>query len=38
MLTEPEDTDWARIFVGLDPDGYEVSFEQFHEEYRGTRG
>ncbi|WJV50213.1 VOC family protein [Streptomyces flavofungini] len=38
VLTEPEDTDWARVFVGLDPDGYEVSFEQFHEEYRGTRG
>ncbi|GGO58047.1 MULTISPECIES: VOC family protein [Streptomyces] len=38
VVSEPEDTDWARVFVGLDPDGYEVSFEQFHEEYRGGRG
>ncbi len=21
---------WARIFYGLEPDGYEVMFEQFH--------
>ncbi|WP_282793267.1 VOC family protein [Streptomyces sp. CC224B] len=35
VLSEPEDTDWARIFVGLDPDGYEVTFEQFHDTYRG---
>ncbi|MCO7195150.1 VOC family protein [Pseudonocardia sp. McavD-2-B] len=25
----PEDAGWARIFYGLDPDGYEVMFEQF---------
>lgn len=25
----PEDVGWARIFYGLDPDGYEVMFEQF---------
>ncbi|MEI5102378.1 VOC family protein [Streptomyces sp. PmtG] len=35
VLSEPEDTDWARVFVGLDPDGYEVTFEQFHDAYRG---
>lgn len=26
---EPEDVGWARIFYGLDPDGYEVMFERF---------
>ncbi|OZM70275.1 glyoxalase [Amycolatopsis antarctica] len=30
VTLEPEDTGWARIFYGLDPDGYEVMFEQFH--------
>ncbi|MGK5629471.1 VOC family protein [Streptomyces sp. URMC 123] len=34
VITEPEDTEWARIFTGLDPDGYEILFEQFHAEYR----
>ncbi|MGH3397926.1 MAG: hypothetical protein ACRDPO_24875 [Streptosporangiaceae bacterium] len=23
---------WARIFYGLDPDGYELMFEQHHEQ------
>ncbi|WP_199818859.1 VOC family protein [Streptomyces sp. NRRL B-1347] len=35
VVSQPEDTDWARVFVGLDPDGYEVTFEQFHDAYRG---
>ena len=35
VTLEPEDTDWARIFYGLDPDGYELMFEQFHDDYRG---
>lgn len=26
----PEDAYWARIFYGLDPDGYELMFEQHH--------
>ncbi|MCU1682593.1 MAG: glyoxalase [Amycolatopsis sp.] len=26
----PEDVFWARIFYGLDPDGYELMFEEFH--------
>jgi lactoylglutathione lyase len=26
---EPEDVGWARIFYGLDPDGYEVMFKRF---------
>ncbi|MET8067467.1 hypothetical protein [Micromonospora sp. NPDC005313] len=30
VTLEPEDVGWARIFYGLDPDGYEVMFEQFH--------
>lgn len=30
VTLEPEDAPWARIFYGLDPDGYEVMFEQFH--------
>jgi lactoylglutathione lyase len=30
ITLEPEDVGWARIFYGLDPDGYEVMFEQFH--------
>jgi lactoylglutathione lyase len=29
ITLEPEDAGWARIFYGLDPDGYEVMFEQF---------
>lgn len=32
ILVEPEDAGWARIFSALDPDGYEVMFEQFHGE------
>ena len=31
VTLEPEDAFWARIFYGLDPDGYEVMFEQFHD-------
>jgi lactoylglutathione lyase len=31
ITLEPEDAGWARIFYGLDPDGYEVMFEQFHD-------
>lgn len=30
VTLEPEDVPWARIFYGLDPDGYELMFEQFH--------
>jgi lactoylglutathione lyase len=29
ITLEPEDAGWAKIFYGLDPDGYEVMFEQF---------
>lgn len=29
VTLEPEDVGWARIFYGLDPDGYEIMFEQF---------
>ena len=29
VTLEPEDVGWARIFYGLDPDGYELMFEQF---------
>lgn len=29
VIAEPEDAGWARTFSGLDPDGYEVTFEQF---------
>jgi lactoylglutathione lyase len=29
ITLEPEDVGWARIFYGMDPDGYEVMFEQF---------
>lgn len=28
---EPAEAGWARVFMGLDPDGYEVLFEQFEE-------
>jgi lactoylglutathione lyase len=31
ITLEPQDVFWARIFYGLDPDGYEVMFEQHHE-------
>ncbi|ARZ72427.1 hypothetical protein SMD11_6851 [Streptomyces albireticuli] len=34
VVSEPEVTAWARIFVGQDLDGYELVFEQFHDEYR----
>jgi lactoylglutathione lyase len=27
---EPQDAYWARIFYGLDPDGYGLMFEQHH--------
>jgi lactoylglutathione lyase len=30
VTLEPEDAYWARIFYGLDPDGYELMFEQHH--------
>lgn len=29
ITLEPEDVGFARVFYGLDPDGYEVMFEQF---------
>ncbi|HYH25447.1 MAG TPA: VOC family protein [Blastococcus sp.] len=29
VTLEPENVGWAQIFYGLDPDGYEVMFEQF---------
>ncbi|WP_226359159.1 MULTISPECIES: VOC family protein [unclassified Pseudonocardia] len=32
ITLEREDTGWARIFYGADPDGYEVMFEQFHDQ------
>ena len=31
VTLEPEDVGFAEIFYGLDPDGYEVMFEQFHD-------
>ncbi|MER6443910.1 VOC family protein [Streptomyces venezuelae] len=34
VVSEPQDTAWARTFAGQDLDGYEVVFEQFHDEYR----
>lgn len=30
ITLEPVDVSWARIFYGLDPDGYELMFEQFN--------
>ncbi|PPA61559.1 VOC family protein [Micromonospora chalcea] len=36
VTLEPEDVGWARIFYGLDPDGYEVMFEQFHPPARAA--
>ncbi len=29
VTLEPEDVGFAEVFYGLDPDGYEVMFEQF---------
>jgi len=29
VTLDPEDVGWARIFYGLDPEGYEIMFEQF---------
>ncbi|MFC8043466.1 VOC family protein [Nocardia sp. NPDC057353] len=29
IISERENVVWARIFSGLDPDGYEITFEQF---------
>jgi lactoylglutathione lyase len=31
VTLEPEDAGFAVIFYGLDPDGYELMFEQFHQ-------
>ncbi len=31
VTLEPEDVGFAVVFYGLDPDGYELMFEQFHE-------
>ena len=28
VTLEPQDAYWARIFYGLDPDGYELMFEE----------
>ncbi|MEU7714693.1 VOC family protein [Micromonospora chalcea] len=36
VTLEPEDVGWARIFYGLDPDGYEVMFEQFRAPSRAA--
>ncbi len=36
VTLEPQDAFFARIFYGLDPDGYEVMFEQHHRD--GTPG
>lgn len=36
VTLEPQDVFYARIFYGLDPDGYEVMFEQHHEQLRVT--
>jgi lactoylglutathione lyase len=30
VTLEPQDVYWARIFYGLDPDGYELMFEEHH--------
>ena len=30
VTLEPRDAYWARIFYGLDPDGYELMFEEHH--------
>jgi len=30
VTLEPQNAYWARIFYGLDPDGYELMFEQHH--------
>jgi lactoylglutathione lyase len=30
VTLEPQDAYWARIFYGLDPDGYELMFEEHH--------
>jgi lactoylglutathione lyase len=30
VTLEPHDAYWARIFYGLDPDGYELMFEEHH--------
>jgi lactoylglutathione lyase len=32
VTLEPQDVFWARIFYGLDPDGYELMFEQPHQD------
>ncbi len=36
VTLEPEVAYWARIFYGLDPDGYELMFEQHHDRKRPT--
>lgn len=30
VTLQPQDAYWARIFYGLDPDGYELMFEEHH--------
>lgn len=37
VTLEPEDVGWARVFYGLDPDGYEVMFEEFRGATRALR-
>jgi lactoylglutathione lyase len=32
VTLEPQDVFWARIFYGLDPDGYELMFEQHRQD------
>ncbi len=36
VTLEPQDAYWARIFYGLDLDGYELMFEQHHPINRQT--
>ncbi|MDT0445286.1 VOC family protein [Streptomyces johnsoniae] len=31
VTAEPMNVGWASVFFGLDPDGYDVMFEHFHE-------
>ena len=35
VTLEPEDVGWARIFYAIDPDGYEVMFEEFRRNASG---
>jgi lactoylglutathione lyase len=37
VTLEPEDAPWRPIFLGLDPDGYELMFEEFFPDERAGR-